>query len=112
VLPYAAVEVKRREAMGLKIDTADRHTKQVHGRTTMLDSHCCAPNCPETPYAPAGTRSICKNHFLNFLTWRRRRGTRMFHTYAGMTMEERDTIAAEWMKTVRSEELPATAPKL
>ena len=78
----------------------------------MLDSKCCVPDCLETPYAPAGTRSVCKDHFINFLTWRRRRGTRMFHTYAGMTMEERDAIAAEWMKTIRRDEVPAHAPKL
>ncbi|MGZ8374891.1 MAG: hypothetical protein ACXW38_07725, partial [Nitrospira sp.] len=65
----------------------------------MLDTNCCVPNCLERPYAPAGTRSVCKDHFLSFLTWRRRRGTQMFHTYAGMTMEERDTITAEWIKT-------------
>ena len=36
----------------------------------------------------------------------------MFHSYAGMTMPERDGIAAEWMKTLRLDEVPATAPKL
>jgi hypothetical protein len=36
----------------------------------------------------------------------------MFHTYAGMTMEERNTIAAEWMKTIRTDDVPTAAPKL
>ncbi|MDK2743322.1 MAG: hypothetical protein NDI90_10430 [Nitrospira sp. BO4] len=76
------------------------------------DINCCVPNCLAKPYAPAGTRSVCKDHFLNFLTWRRRRGPQMFHTYAGMAMEERDTIATEWMKTIRMDEVPVAAPKL
>jgi hypothetical protein len=78
----------------------------------MLDTQCCVPNCLEKPYAPAGTRSICKDHFLSFLTWRRRRGSQMFHAYAGMTMEERDSIVTEWMKTIRTDDVPAAAQKL
>ena len=78
----------------------------------MLDTQCCVPNCLENPYAPAGTRSICKDHFLSFLTWRRRRGTQMFHAYAGMAMAERDSIVAEWMKTFRTDDVPTVAPKL
>ncbi len=78
----------------------------------MLNASCCVPNCLERPYAPAGTRSICKDHFLSFLTWRRRRGTQMFHTYAGMSMGERDTIVAEWVKTIRTDDMPAAAQKL
>jgi len=66
----------------------------------------------EKPYAPAGTRSICKDHFLSFLTWRRRRGSQMFHAYAGMTMAERGSIVAEWMKTIRTDDVPAAAQKL
>jgi hypothetical protein len=34
----------------------------------------------------------------------------MFIKYAGMTMDQRDTIAAEWQKTVRVEELPTATP--
>jgi hypothetical protein len=34
----------------------------------------------------------------------------MFVKYAGMTMDQRDTIAAEWQKTVRVEEVPAVTP--
>ncbi|MGB4069880.1 MAG: hypothetical protein WBK08_17765 [Nitrospira sp.] len=78
----------------------------------MLDTSCCVLNCLERPYAPAGTRSVCKDHFLSFLTWRRRRGTQMFHSYAGMTMGERDTIVAEWVKTIRTDDEPTAAPKL
>ncbi len=78
----------------------------------MHDINCCVPNCLAKPYAPAGTRSVCKDHFLSFLTWRRRRGPQMFLTYAGMAMAERDTIAAEWMKTIRIDEAPTAAPKL
>ena len=78
----------------------------------MLDSSCCVPNCLAKPYAPAGTKSICKDHFLSFLTWRRWRGPQMFHAYAGMAMEDRDTIAAEWMKTIRVDDIPTTTPKL
>jgi hypothetical protein len=36
----------------------------------------------------------------------------MFLTYAGMAMAERDAIAAEWMKTIRIDEVPTAAPKL
>ena len=61
----------------------------------MHDTRCFVPNCTARPYAPAGTQSICKDHFLNFLTWRRRRGPQMFMKYAAMSMPERDTIAAE-----------------
>jgi hypothetical protein len=61
--------------------------------------------CQAKVYAPAGTQSVCKEHFSNFLTWRRRKGPQMFLKYAGMTMEERDTVAAEWAKIVRIEEV-------
>jgi hypothetical protein len=77
----------------------------------MHDTRCRVPNCQAGPYAPAGTQSVCKDHFLNFLTWRRRRGPQMFLKYAAMTMEERDTIAAEWQKTIRIDEVPSNAPK-
>lgn len=78
----------------------------------MLDANCCVPDCLASPYAPAGTRSVCKDHFLNFLTWRRRRGIQMFHAYAGMTMERRDAIVGEWMKSMRLDEAPATPSKI
>ncbi|HLZ34726.1 MAG TPA: hypothetical protein VKP13_11955 [Nitrospira sp.] len=71
---------------------------------------CMIQKCPGKVYAPAGTEHVCKAHFLDFLTWRRRRGPQMFTTYAGMTMEQRDPIVAEWAKTIRVEETPTTAP--
>lgn len=77
----------------------------------MHDTRCFVANCQAGPYAPAGTQSVCKDHFLNFLTWRRRRGPQMFVKYAAMTMEERDTIAAEWAKTIRVDEVPSNSPK-
>ena len=40
---------------------------------------------------------------------RRRRGPQMFHKYAAMTMEERDTIAVEWQKTLRLGDVPAVS---
>jgi hypothetical protein len=36
----------------------------------------------------------------------------MFLTYAGMSMEERNTITAEWIKTIRTDDVPTAAPKL
>ena len=79
---------------------------------TMHNAICCVPNCHARPYAPAGTRSVCKDHFLTYLTWRRRRGPQMFHTYAAMTMEERDIVVAEWVTTIRIDEIPAASQKL
>jgi hypothetical protein len=35
----------------------------------------------------------------------------MFLKYAAMTMPERDTIAAEWVKTIRVDEVPSNSPK-
>jgi hypothetical protein len=64
---------------------------------------CLVPNCTQKPYAPAGTRVACKEHFLDFLRWRRRRGPQMFFTYAAMTMSDRDVVADEWLKTVKIE---------
>lgn len=75
----------------------------------MQDVNCRVPNCQAKPYAPAGTQSVCRDHFLQFLTWRRRRGPQMFHKYAGMTMEERDAVSTEWIKTIRIEEVPAAS---
>ena len=62
---------------------------------------CFIRDCKAQSYAPAGTASVCKEHFLDFLKWRRRKGPQMFNKYAAMTMEERDTIAGEWKKTVK-----------
>lgn len=35
----------------------------------------------------------------------------MFMKYAAMSMPERDTVAAEWVKTIRVDEVPSTSPK-
>ncbi|MFQ5931259.1 MAG: hypothetical protein ACE5MM_02505 [Nitrospiraceae bacterium] len=67
----------------------------------MSEQSCLIQGCTNRVYAPAGTSSLCKEHFLNFLTWRRRKGTGMFHKYAAMTMEERDAVVLEWGKTVK-----------
>jgi hypothetical protein len=77
----------------------------------MHDTRCFVPNCQAAPYAPAGTQSICKDHFLSYLTWRRRKGPQMFLKYAAMTMEERDAVAAEWQKTIRVDEVPSAGAK-
>src|SRR4029077_2731630 len=83
--------------------------KTEHG---MHDLTCLIKGCQAKVYAPAGTHSICREHFLNYLTWRRRKGPQMFMKYAGMTMEERDPLVAEWANTIRVEEVPtASAPK-
>lgn len=65
----------------------------------MSEQSCLIQDCTNRVYAPAGTGSLCKEHFLNFLTWRRRRGTGMFQKYAAMTMDERDAVVLEWGKT-------------
>ena len=61
----------------------------------MNDLNCLIQGCQGKVYAPAGTQHVCKEHFLSFLTWRRRKGPQMFIHYAGLTMEQRDSIAAE-----------------
>lgn len=67
------------------------------------DQSCVIAGCKGRPYAPAGTGSLCKDHFLNFLTWRRRKGLTMFRTYAAMTREERDALVAEWSVNIKVE---------
>jgi hypothetical protein len=71
---------------------------------------CLIDGCQAKVYAPAGTHSICKDHFLNFLTWRRRRGPQMFRKYAAMTMEERDQVANEWRQTLGTTDLIHPVP--
>lgn len=78
----------------------------------MSGQRCLIEGCQAKVYAPAGTQSVCKDHFLSFLTWRRRRGPQMFRKYADMTMEERDQIAAEWRQTVITKDLPHPTPGL
>lgn len=69
----------------------------------MSDQHCLVQDCTARVYAPAGTGSLCKNHFLEFVRWRRRKGASMFRVYGAMSMEERNGVVAEWSKTVKVE---------
>jgi len=49
---------------------------------------------------------------MNNVDSRRRKGPQMFMKYAGMKMEARDPLVAEWANTIRVEEIPAaSAPK-
>lgn len=69
----------------------------------MSESGCAIDGCMAKLYAPGGTASLCKEHFVNFVTWRRRKGPAMFQKYAAMTMDERDVFVNEWQKTVKVE---------
>jgi len=71
---------------------------------------CSIHGCKARVYAPAGTSSLCKEHFLDFVKWRRRKGPGMFHKYGAMTMEGRNALVADWAQTVRLEELPPSPP--
>ena len=107
-------ERKRRVKVNspLIISLYGRHTMDCEKEDGMHDLTCVIKGCQAKVYAPAGTHSICREHFLSYLTWRRRKGPQMFMKYAGMTMEERDSLVAEWASTVRIEEIPtASAPK-
>src|ERR1043165_9413690 len=90
----------------LKIETSVLHTA-FYEEILMNDLSCLIEGCQGKVYSPAGTQHVCKEHFLNFLTWRRRKGPQMFIHYAGLTMEQRDSIAAEWSKTVSIIEAPS-----
>ena len=70
----------------------------------MSNQTCLIKGCTLRVYAPAGTGSLCKEHFLSFVTWRRRRGPAMFQKYGAMSMDERNGIVAEWAKTISVEE--------
>jgi hypothetical protein len=70
----------------------------------MSNQTCLIGGCTIRVYAPAGTGSLCKEHFLNFVTWRRKKGPAMFRKYGAMPMEERDTVVAEWEKALKAEE--------
>ncbi|MFO0774341.1 MAG: hypothetical protein U0172_06725 [Nitrospiraceae bacterium] len=76
----------------------------------MSGDACTIQYCRQSVYAPAGTGSVCRAHFLDFLTWRRRRGMQMFMKYAAMPMPDRDAIVEEWRKGVKVEE-PAVVPQ-
>lgn len=69
----------------------------------MATPSCLIEGCTGNPYAPAGTGTLCKAHFLSFVTWRRRKGAAMFYKYGALAMGERDTVLAEWQKTVKTE---------
>ncbi len=69
----------------------------------MSQQACLIEECAARVYAPAGTGSLCKEHFLSFVTWRRRKGPTMFQKYGAMTMPERDAVVGEWRKTVKVE---------
>jgi len=67
----------------------------------MTDPNCVIEGCANQGYAPAGTGTVCKDHFADFVTWRRKKGGKeMFRKYSGMTMVERDSIVEEWRKTL------------
>ena len=67
----------------------------------MSDQTCLIGGCTQPLYAPAGTRSVCKEHFLDFVKWRRKKGGMvMFRKYSAMTMEERDPTVDEWAQTI------------
>jgi hypothetical protein len=67
----------------------------------MSQEGCLIGGCTNTIYAPAGTGSLCKDHFIDFVKWRRKKGgMAMFRKYSGMNMQERDTIVQDWGKTV------------
>ena len=69
----------------------------------MSEPRCLIDGCTLRVYSPSGTGSLCKDHFTKFVTWRRRKGPAMFVKYAMMTMNERNAIVAEWLKTVGME---------
>ena len=71
----------------------------------MIDQRCLINDCTGRAYAPAGTGALCKEHFLDFVRWRRRKGPSMFRIYGAMTMEQRDTIVTDWGKTVKIDNL-------
>ena len=67
----------------------------------MNEHQCMIDGCTNRAYAPSGTSQLCKEHFSDFVKWRRKKGgVGMFRKYNGMTMEERDTIVQEWEKTL------------
>ncbi|WP_454063249.1 hypothetical protein [Candidatus Nitrospira salsa] len=71
----------------------------------MSSEPCLIHACPHPYYAPAGTRALCKKHFMDFLTWRRKKGgSAMFKKYGAMTMDERDPTVNEWGKTITVKE--------
>lgn len=67
----------------------------------MSPQTCLIGGCTQPVYAPAGTRSLCKEHFSDFLLWRKKKGgMSLFKKYSAQSMEERDPLVDEWAKTV------------
>lgn len=67
----------------------------------MSQDNCMIDGCTHRAYAPSGTGQLCKEHFSEFVRWRRKKGGMgMFRKYNAMTMEERDTIYQQWEKTL------------
>ena len=67
----------------------------------MSDQQCLIGGCTQPVYAPAGTRYLCKEHFLEFSMWRKKKGGMpLFRKYGAMSMEERDPTVDEWAQTV------------
>lgn len=78
--------------------------RETFKENQLMDADTCLiGGCTEPLYAPAGTQSLCKEHFLQFVTWRRKKGgLGMFKKYCALNMEERDVIVEEWAKTTFS----------
>lgn len=67
----------------------------------MNDPLCMIDGCTHRAYAPSGTGQLCKEHFSEYVRWRRKKGGMgMFRKYNAMTMEERNTIFQQWEKTL------------
>ena len=67
----------------------------------MSTEPCLIQGCTQPYYGPAGSRALCKEHFLDFLNWRRKKGgLGMFKKYGAMTMVERDPTVDEWASTI------------
>jgi hypothetical protein len=65
----------------------------------MSGEGCLIGGCTSQVYAPAGTGFVCKEHFIDFVKWRRKKGgMNMFRKYNALTMEERDPIVQDWGK--------------
>jgi|CXWL01.1.fsa_nt_gi hypothetical protein len=72
-------------------------------KTILSQQRCLIQDCGNRIYAPGGKSALCRDHFLEYVKWRRKRGLAMFTKYAAMTMDERDLIVSEWSKTVKVE---------
>jgi hypothetical protein len=78
-----------------------RGNEHFKGDLTMNTDPCLIGGCTEPVYAPAGTQTVCKEHFLHFLTWRKKKGgPGMFKKYSARPMDERDPTVEEWAQTI------------